>query len=486
VVGDEVFDQSFARIFREYQFKNLSVADFKRICEEESQKDLTWFFKEWLESVSYLDAAVAGVQGSKIHLVNKGDVHMPVDVWVEFADGSTKDLVWDGRNKEETLDVQETKRVKKVVLDANQTLLELDRTNNSWPRNLLIKPVPLYLGLYDIPLFLPDNSYNLIGGPHFAEGGLGGKISFQKPFDYNFYASSVYEFSEGLQHSQLGYEFNNLFHSQTALGFQLNNRTDHDGDEDLVSGKVFLRKELWPVQYGLSSINDHVTLYVLRNQELDKTLLLGGTEDNRNLSYLKKEEAILGTTLHLERSSPYPDPRQGYRADVTYENSGHFMGATQHFNRAEIDTSLYVPVTLKSQVGLRFKYGWGAPEERMLYQLGGMEGLRGYDRKEIRGSNVLLGSFEYRFPIKKNLNWKFFDNLFSLDSIGGVVFFDGGQAWFEDFDESILKKDAGAGLRLTMNVGSFLEKVILRADIAQAINEEDEDPHFWFGVNHVF
>jgi hypothetical protein len=486
VMGNAAFEKSFTRIFQEFQFKNLSVADFKRICEEESQQDLTAFFSEWLESVAYLDASVAGVRGEQIYLRNKGQATMPVDVSVEFADGSTQNLVWDGKKKEETLDVSGGKRIKRVTLDPDQKLLELDRTNNSWPRHLAIKPVPIYLGLYDIPLFLPDNSYNLIAGPYVAQGGLGGKVSFQKPFDYNFYASSVYEFSEGLHHSQLGYEFNNLFHSQTVLGFQLNNRTDHDGDEDLVSGKMFLRKELWPVQYGLSSINDHVTLYMLRNQELDKTLILGGTENNRNLSYLKKNEAIVGTTLHLERSSPYPDPRQGYRTDLTYENSGHFFGATQHFNRAEIDTSLYAPVTLKSQVGLRFKYGWGAPEERLLYQLGGMDGLRGYDRKTIRGSNVLLGSLEYRFPIKRNLNWEFFDNLLSVDSIGGVVFFDGGQAWFEDFDESTLKKDAGAGLRVTVNVGSFLEKMVLRADIAQAINEDDEDPHFWFGVNHAF
>ena len=60
-----------------------------------------------------------------------------------------------------------------------------------------------------------------------------------------------------------------------------------------------------------------------------------------------------------------------------------------------------------------------------------------------------------------------------------------GAGWFSVYDAR-LRKDAGAGLRLTVNIGSFLEKVVVRVDVAQAINDSAEDTHFWFGVNHAF
>ena len=228
--------------------------------------------------------------------------------------------------------------------------------NNSWPRKLNIKPVPLYWPLYDVPVFLPDDGYNVVFGPELANGGLGFKTSFQKPYEWNLYGGSDYEFSEDILHSRLGYQLNNLFSSQTALGFELDNRTDYDGgEEDLVSGKVFLRKELWPVPYGLSDINDHISFYMIRNQGLNNTLLFGGAEGVEHLSYLKHSEAIIGTNLHFERDSPYPDPNTGYKLDTVLENSGHFLGATQYFYRASMDASFYHPVTLRSKFAWRMK-----------------------------------------------------------------------------------------------------------------------------------
>ena len=54
-------------------------------------------------------------------------------------------------------------------------------------------------------------------------------------------------------------------------------------------------------------------------------------------------------------------------------------------------------------------------------------------------------------------------------------------------EDTTLRKDAGFGLRMTVNIGSFLEKMVVRADVAQAISDDDEDhTHFWFGVDQTF
>ena len=142
-------------------------------------------------------------------------------------------------------------------------------------------------------------------------------------------------------------------------------------------------------------------------------------------------------------------------------------------------------MTQRSKLAFRLKVGEGFPDDKNLFELGGINGLRGFDRKTVRGAHVGLGSVEYRFPLLDRLNVSVADHLLGMDSISGVAFFDAGQAWYHDFEDSQLRKDAGLGLRFTVNVGSFLEKVLVRFDAAQAIGQK-QDTHFWFGVNHAF
>jgi len=134
----------------------------------------------------------------------------------------------------------------------------------------------------------------------------------------------------------------------------------------------------------------------------------------------------------------------------------------------------------------RIKYGWGYPNDKNLYELGGINGLRGYDRKTLRGSHMALGALEFRFPLKEDIDLSFLDNIFRLDGISGVIFIEAGQNWFNDIDDTKLRRDAGGGLRFTFSMGSFLEKAMLRVDVAQAVDDSDEDPYAWVGVNQAF
>src|SRR3989338_8266776 len=477
VMGQDAFERVFKRIYQEYSFKNLSIEEFIKLCGEESRKDLNSFFNEWLRTDEVCDYAVEGVKNNAIRVVNCGNIVMPVDIVVHFKNGKQKTLTWNGEGREEALAVDAPFAVKKIILDPKEILLDIDRSNNVWPRNIDVKIVPLYLPIYDnLPLFLKEDAYNVVIGPEAAEGGLGVKASFQKPYDYIFYGASGYEFNESLLHTRFGYQFNNLFHDQMTTGFELFNTEDFDGgEEDLAGGKAYIRKELSPGAYGLTSVNDHATFYLLRDRSLNKGASAIAGEDARNVSYLKKDDAIVGGALHFEKAGPYPDPLKGYKINTLLEHSGHFLGATQYFYRSATDLALYYPVTARSSLAVRFKYGWGYPTDKNLYELGCFYGLRGYDRKTLRGSNVLLSSLEYRFPIKQNLKISFFDHLLGIESVGGVVFADIGRNWYGDFDSSKVKKDAGLGLRITTNIASFIEKVVLRFDVAQAIDESKQD-----------
>ncbi len=443
-------------------------------------QDLGWFFHQWLYDIKNYDVAIAQVEGNTITFENHREIKIPVDVRVQLQDGTTQDLVWDGRGqKTGTLTVADSSPIKKVVADPEQKLLDIDQTNNSWPRNVRLHLVPLYHPLYDIPIFEPEDSYNVVAGPEINQG-IGLKASVQKPYDQMLYAGTDYDINEDQHHSRLGYQLNNIWQSQTSLSAEIRNTQDyHDHEDDLASGQLTLRRELWPAAYGITQANDHASLYLVRNQSVK-------TPYTQNTSYLRRDEAIVGTGLHLSRARPYWDPREGFTFDLFAENSGHFLGATQYFNRAGFGWAGYQKVTNRSKLAFRVKHGAGRPNDKNLFELGGMNGLRGFDRKTIRGSNMVLGSIEYRFPLLDNLDWKFFDNIMGIEGVSGVAFFDAGQSWYAHLRDSRLYKDAGVGLRLHVNIGSMLEKIIVRLDAAQAINETDDGTHYWFGINHAF
>jgi hypothetical protein len=486
LIGPEDFDKVYVRIFKEYAHRNISLDDFKKICQEESGKDLTDFFDAWLHTAQKFDVAVTGIKGQTVFLKNLKGIAMPVDVQVTFADGSQRNLEWDAKSRTGRMDAQGNQAITKVVVDPGKKWLDLDRTNNYWPRQLKVTPVPLYYPLHDLPLFLPEDSYNIVVGPEINQG-LGLKASVQKPYDQILYGATDYDFNNKWHTSRVGYELENVLSSMTTAGIEMQNRTDlKDGEDDLVSGKLYLRRELWPAAYGLFDVNDHVSLYLIRNQSLNRTKIFGGSEDIRNTSYLRNDEAIIGSALHLGRSRPYPDPREGYTVDTMLENSGHILGATQQFTRAMVDYHVFHPVTNQSKMAMRLKYGWGSADDKNLFELGGIDGLRGFDRKTVRGANAVLGSLEYRFPLLNHLNWNAFDHLLGLEKISAVAFFDAGQSWYSSFKQSKLRKDAGIGLRFHVNIGSFLEQTIIRVDAANAINDDENDVHYWFGVNHQF
>ena len=48
VVGDEAFWSGIREYYRLYRDKNASTADFRRVMEEASERELGWFFAEWL------------------------------------------------------------------------------------------------------------------------------------------------------------------------------------------------------------------------------------------------------------------------------------------------------------------------------------------------------------------------------------------------------------------------------------------------------
>ncbi len=484
IIGPDAFNRVLARAVNEHKFGNWFIVDLQRMCEEESGKDLDGFFKEWVFAAKNFDVAVEGVKGSRVMLKSFGQIQESVDVTVEYQDGTSENRTWQTQSRD-TMEC--SKPVKRVVVDPDERFFDVDRFNNQWPRAVKVKAVPLYIGLWDNPLFLPEDSYNVVVGPEVYEG-IGVKATVQKPYRAISYAGSDYDFGNELWTSRVGYQLKNIFSSPADAGAEIRNVHDvSGGPEDLFSTKIYLRRNLWPVQYGMMDIQDHVSLYFIHNQrpgEFDEGLV--GAEDVRNIEYTRRKESIVGVSYHVNRSGPYPDPKQGFRVSSFVEQAGHFADAGTYFYRSGTDVHYYIPIISDTRLALRAKAGLGYPDDKDLFQLGGIDGLRGYDRKTVRGANAFLGVAEYRVPLVKNINWYVMDRIFGLRQIDGVVFAEAGQAWFSSLADSQLKKDVGLGVRVHVDLLGFLEKAVIQIDVADAVNDSEGDLHLWLSVNSAF
>ena len=94
VVGRKVLDRILLRYYDEWKFKHPNDFDFIRIAEEESGMVLDWYQEHWIYSTRVIDYAIDSVyndeMGVTIDLSNRGTMPMPLDVMVEYNNGSKK------------------------------------------------------------------------------------------------------------------------------------------------------------------------------------------------------------------------------------------------------------------------------------------------------------------------------------------------------------------------------------------------------------
>jgi hypothetical protein len=485
MAGEEKFGKIMQAYFEKFKFRLATVRDFIKIADDVMDEDLSWFFDEWLYAQKTCDYSLSRGKDGLV-LKKKGTIRMPVDVKLVFKDGTQEMVTLDGKDKEEVVVVPKGKTIKTATADPDNKLLDMDRVNNHVPRQVDVKLVPIYHGLYDIPLFIKSDAYSWITGPSFSKYGIGAKTSFQKPGDYIFYAASHYDSNSESLNSSAGFEKNNLFGRYLSWGFEFLNR-DSRGDEEegLRSYKLYLRQEL-ALGYSLLEPSSHLTLYLLHNQSLGKSGFLGAREELRNLNYRQNKETIFGATYYLSNAGAFPDPSIGYKLNATQEIGGHVLAGGDAFSRTQVEYDRYFEVAHGHKLALRLKAGAGYPKDKYLFYLGSDRELRGYDYKDLKGSSMLLGSLEYRFPLLADIDARLFRGVLNLSALQGVFFFDAGSAWFNHFNEPGFKKDVGFGLRFYFDVAGALEKFALRVDAARPLDGEDKDTHVWVGINHAF
>ncbi len=164
------------------------------------------------------------------------------------------------------------------------------------------------------------------------------------------------------------------------------------------------------------------------------------------------------------------DAKRGYLASLHLEKAGTFLGGSYDYYELTGEGRFYQNIADTVVFAAQVRGGSidaTGPSETLVpffkrYFLGGATSLRGWGRFEVAplsGGGLPIGghtfmnmSAEVRVPV-----W---------GAIGGVVFFDAGNVWADewDFNVSDLRYDAGIGLRYNTPIGP------IRADLGYQLN----------------
>lgn len=164
LIGRENLLKTLKRFYKEFQFKHPTPNDIKRTAERVSGANLDWYLIDWTQTTNTIDYAIEnvesatdGVQRTGVSLKRIGRMPMPIDILVEYTDGTKesfyiplrmmnyekrnpnpaikrtilKDWAWGNPNY--FFEIPKSKAIiKKVSIDPSGLMADVKSENNSY------------------------------------------------------------------------------------------------------------------------------------------------------------------------------------------------------------------------------------------------------------------------------------------------------------------------------------------------------------------
>lgn len=120
IIGQENLEKTFLKFYEVWKFKHPTPNDFKRVAEEVSGINLKWYFNLFINTTRTIDYAIDSISDKEILIRNKSNLAMPLDILVEYTDGS-KELFYiplrEMRGEKPAEGFEMYKNVKRTVLE---------------------------------------------------------------------------------------------------------------------------------------------------------------------------------------------------------------------------------------------------------------------------------------------------------------------------------------------------------------------------------
>jgi len=158
-LGEEKMDAIMQQYFNEWKFKHPSPNDFRKIVEDETGKDLGWFFNDLINSTKKLDYKIAfsyqREDGSwRVGIKNTGEIKAPIFVQGIKDNKLVGMVIYDGFEGKQVLDFPPGV-IDHFKIDYMEDMPEIKRSNNTIRTSGIFKKVePLklqFLGSIDHP-----------------------------------------------------------------------------------------------------------------------------------------------------------------------------------------------------------------------------------------------------------------------------------------------------------------------------------------------
>ncbi len=162
MLGDELFKKSLHGFMDRWNGKHPIPWDMFNSFSNVSGKDLSWFWNNWFFTSNYMDVAVQNVAvtktGYSINIKNVGGYVVPVNVVIEYADGSKETIhqtagIWEKNQQATTININTKKKITYLNLDGD-LYMDANNKDNSWgtkkvdPNALKTTDLDKYLGVY--------------------------------------------------------------------------------------------------------------------------------------------------------------------------------------------------------------------------------------------------------------------------------------------------------------------------------------------------
>ena len=147
IIGKENVEKTLKKYFTDFKFKHPTPNDIKRSAEKVSGIHLDWYLTDWAKTTNTIDYGVKEIKGNTVVLERIGIMPMPIDITVNYTDGSSENFYIPlrmMRGAKPTKATQKadwawaypyyaletTKAIKSVEIDPAQLMADINRGNN--------------------------------------------------------------------------------------------------------------------------------------------------------------------------------------------------------------------------------------------------------------------------------------------------------------------------------------------------------------------
>lgn len=171
-LGDSLFDSIMQDYYNTWKNRHPQPEDLREIFESHTEKDLGWFFDDFLGTTKRLDYEVVRTENQKLLLRNKGELNGPVLITGNSGSEQVPGIWVDGFKGDKWVDLPPYK-YSDIKIDPDHKSTELNRLNNSIrTTGILRKAEPLslrFLFTFDDPdkrtvVFVPAIDWNSSDG----------------------------------------------------------------------------------------------------------------------------------------------------------------------------------------------------------------------------------------------------------------------------------------------------------------------------------